>query len=332
MDILTAADEDFVHFTRPPGPRLPRAYRHWRESYFFVAHPDRADGDVLLVTLGHHPYRGVVDAYVMVRVDGRLRFDRFSRPAGGDRPDPVAGPVAVTVEEPYRRVGVRASGPGVPVPLELTFTARTAPHALPRGVLDGPGGPVWDQRHMFQSGWFDGAYWVDGERRPVRRWWGQRDHSWGVRDHRNVPAWMWFAVQLPDGMLGLWCWEYPDGSRVFTEGCWAPAGDAPPVPLTSFTHELDWTGADGSPVGYGRDGEAVTGLAGTVTAAFADGSTIRLTGAGAWSARYGRLGGGQQLMAVRTDDGRTGTAIYEITGARHHRFFPVARATGVPQR
>ena len=35
---------------------------------------------------------------------------------------------------------------------------------------------------------------------------------------------------------------------------------------------------------------------------------------------------------TRTDDGRTGTAVYEITGARHHRFFPVARATGVPQR
>ena len=27
-------------------------------------------------------------------------------------------------------------------------------------------------------------------------------------------------------------------------------------------------------------------------------------------------------MRVRTDDGRTGTAIYEVTGARHHRYFP----------
>lgn len=27
-------------------------------------------------------------------------------------------------------------------------------------------------------------------------------------------------------------------------------------------------------------------------------------------------------MRVRTDDGREGTAIYEVTGARHHHFFP----------
>jgi len=32
--------------------------------------------------------------------------------------------------------------------------------------------------------------------------------------------------------------------------------------------------------------------------------------------------GGLNLMRVRTDDGREGTAIYEVTGARHHHFFP----------
>ena len=31
-------------------------------------------------------------------------------------------------------------------------------------------------------------------------------------------------------------------------------------------------------------------------------------------------------MTVRSDDGWEGTAIYEITGAHHHRYFPVARA------
>jgi hypothetical protein len=35
-------------------------------------------------------------------------------------------------------------------------------------------------------------------------------------------------------------------------------------------------------------------------------------------------------MLVRTSDGWTGTAIYELTGAHHHRYFPVARATGLP--
>jgi hypothetical protein len=38
--------------------------------------------------------------------------------------------------------------------------------------------------------------------------------------------------------------------------------------------------------------------------------------------------GGLNLMRVTTGDGRQGTAIYEITGARHHHFFPDAVVEG----
>jgi hypothetical protein len=34
------------------------------------------------------------------------------------------------------------------------------------------------------------------------------------------------------------------------------------------------------------------------------------------------------VMRVRTGDGRQGTAVYEITGARHHHFFPDAVVDG----
>jgi hypothetical protein len=43
------------------------------------------------------------------------------------------------------------------------------------------------------------------------------------------------------------------------------------------------------------------------------------------------MGGGQHLMAVRTDDGREGSAIYEITGASHARYFPVPRSDALPR-
>ena len=39
---------------------------------------------------------------------------------------------------------------------------------------------------------------------------------------------------------------------------------------------------------------------------------------------------GLSEVLVKTDDGRTGTAIYELTGAHHHRYFPVARADNLP--
>jgi len=43
-----------------------------------------------------------------------------------------------------------------------------------------------------------------------------------------------------------------------------------------------------------------------------------------------RLGGGLSEMTVRTSDGRVGTAIYEVTGQWHHRYFPLPRGEKFP--
>jgi hypothetical protein len=60
------------------------------------------------------------------------------------------------------------------------------------------------------------------------------------------------------------------------------------------------------------------------------GRTVAIEGEGPRCAFYGPFGGGQHQMRVRTDDGREGTAIYELTGCSHHRYFPIARAENLP--
>jgi hypothetical protein len=121
--------------------------------------------------------------------------------------------------------------------------------------------------------------------------------------------WMWLAVQLPDGMAALWHWEYADGARVYTDGCFAPADGSDPVPVVDVRHALEWIDSAGDGVSYG---------------------SIGLDARGRWAQRYGDLGGGLNEVTVRTDDGREGTAIYELTGAHHHRYFPIARAERLP--
>jgi hypothetical protein len=321
-------DEAFVHLADAAS-----APPHWRESCYYVAHRPDGPGDVLILTVASRPSRGVYECYQMGRIDGALTFARFARAAGDAcRLTMAVGPALVEVVKPYELVRLRVlpEHHGVPFGMDLTWSARTRPYVLPRGAVSAGGRVVWDQRQVFQSGRFDGSYTVAGVRRPVRRWWGQRDHSWGVRDHQRAPMWIWLAIQLPDGMFGLWCWEDPAGRRSYCEGCWAPAGDRPPVPVTGFRHQLGWTGAGGRPVGYGRDGAQVAGLAGRVELTLADGRRVAVTGAGSWNARYGRRGGGQHHLAVRTDDGRSGTAVYELTGCHHHRYFPVPRGSRRP--
>jgi hypothetical protein len=141
---------------------------------------------------------------------------------------------------------------------------------------------------------------------------------------------MWFAIQFDEGMVGVWNWEYPNGARVYTDGCFAPAGMGDPIPVVDFRYDLRWIDASGAEVGYGRDGDDVVGLAGTSWFTLEGGRVIEVEAEGRWAQRYGPLGGGLVEAEVRTTDGWTGTAIYEVTGAHHHRFFPVARAGRLP--
>jgi hypothetical protein len=286
----------------------------------------------LILSVAGHPSRAVVECFQMGRAGGALVFARHTRPYGDDPHRLAAGPASVDVLDEHGTVRLRVAdgAPGVPFGLDLTFAARTRPYRMSRGKLEVDGRLVWDQHHVIQSGHVDGTYTRDGRTTRVDRWSAQRDHSWGVRDHLRCPMWMWLAIQLPDGMLGVWCWERASGERVYTDGCWAPAGGAPVIPVVAFEHELRWTSASGRSVDYGAHGEDVEGLAGRVVFHLAEGGSVTVEGSGSWIARYGRRGGGQHQMAVRTSDGRSGVGVYEVTGGHHHRYFPVSRIRSIP--
>ena len=331
MPRLTSADELFSHQIPEPLPNVAVHHEHWRESYFFVLHPQSGDGDVVILTMAHFPGRKELDSLQLGRVQGEFIYARHGRPYGDDPHTPAVGPVSIEIVEPFKTVHLRVTDSAeVPVALDLMFEARTSAYALRRGTMKRGDEIIWDQSHMIQAGTFNGSYSRDGVSYEVKNWRGQRDHSWGIRDHARCPFWMWLAIQLEDGMLGVWHWEYANGARLFTDGCFAPAGGGEPVPVIDFHHELNWTDSDGKPVSYARDGNEVRGLAGAVEFTLEGGEMVLVEGEGTWAIPYGSLGGGQQLMKVRTDDGRTGSAIYELTGAHHHLYFPVARGDDLP--
>lgn len=329
MPRLTAADETFLHQIPEPFPNVVHHHDHWRDSYFFILHPRTEPGDVIILTMAHFPKRQMMDSLQLGQIDGQHIFARYERPYGEDPYSTVVGPVTVDIVEPYETVRLHADA-GATVVLDLTFTARTQPYGLRRGTMKRGDEIIWDQSHMIQSGNYAGTYTHNGVTHAVDNWWGQRDHSWGIRDHARCPLWMWLAIQLPDGMLGVWHWEYANGAPVYTDGCFAPADGSDPIPVVDFRHELHWTDRGGEPADYGRSGEGTVGLAGRVQFVLVDGRTVTVDAEGTRCAPYGALGGGLHQMTVRTDDGRTGTAIYELTGAHHHRYFPIPRSDNLP--
>ena len=328
---LTPLDEGLCHQVPEPFPTPFVDHHHWRESLFFIAHPPEGLGDVIILTLASFPTRGEMDALQLGRIGDTHTLARHVRELGDDPHALVAGPVTIDIVEPFKTLQLHvAEDPAAPVALDLTFTARTPHYALRRGTMKYQDETIWDQSHMIQSGWFNGTLLHQGRTIEVKDWWGQRDHSWGIRDHARCPMWMWLAIQLPDGMIGVWNWELPDGTLVFRDGAFCPADGAEPIPISDFQYDLHWIDASGNPTSYERDGESVTGIAGRVDLAFEDGQKVGIDATGRWAQRYGPVGGGLNEVTVTTDDGRVGTAIYECTGAYHHHFFPVARAEGLP--
>ncbi|MCW2607499.1 MAG: hypothetical protein JWO60_2192 [Frankiales bacterium] len=325
MALPTAADEEFGHQLPELRPVVASPGPHWRESFFFEAHDPSGTGDAVFVTLASRPGAGRMDSLQMGRVGGAQVLGYLDR-ALGDDPLTTAVPGArVEVVRPYEEIRVWADPDLSPLGVDLVWRARTQPYALRRGTLRAADGLVWDQSHVLQSGTWSGTYTAGGTTRSADGWLGQRDHSWGVRDHGRCPLWLWFQVQLDDGFLGVWHWELADGAPVYTDGCWAPTGGGDPVPVVGFAHDVAWTGG-----AYGAHGEGVTGLAGTCVFTLADGRRIELEASGEFVRPYEPFHrGGLSVVQVRADDGRTGTAVYEVTGARHHSFFPDTDVDGL---
>ena len=82
---------------------------------------------------------------------------------------------------------------------------------------------------------------------------------------------------------------------------------------------------------YARDGDEVAGIAGHVDIRLEGGREIGIDATGRWAQRYGTSAAGSTRSRSTTDDGRRGTGIYELTGAHHHRYFPIPRAERPPR-
>ena len=118
------------------------------------------------------------------------------------------------------------------------------------------------------------------------------------------------------------------GVRRTAPGSTPTAAGRPPMAATRCRSSTSTTTWNGSQPTARRRSTASTARrwrasAGRSTLTLEGGRRITIDADGSFDRPYEPFQrGGLSQMRVRTDDGREGTAIYEVTGSRHHRYFP----------
>jgi hypothetical protein len=207
--MLTRFDDYPIHQTAEPVAQPSTGDRNFYDRYFFNGYT--RDGDLFFaVALGLYPNRQVMDAAVSVLADGRQHVLRASRLAPAERTDTAVGPIAVSVEEPLRRLRVRVAPNPHGIAGDLVFHARTPAVEEPRFTYRVGTRILMDSTRLTQFGTWEGT--LDAGGRSLRldraRVLGCRDRSWGVRPigepEGGAPGmppqffWLWAPIHFDD--------------------------------------------------------------------------------------------------------------------------------------
>ena len=250
--MITKADDYPVHQTAEPVA-YAGTDRNFYDRYFFNGYS--RDGDVFFgAAMGIYPHLNVIDASFCVAHEGRQYNVHASRCLHMERLDTRAGPIAVEVLEPLRRLRVRVDEPTNGVRAELLFTARAHVIEEPRYTRRIGPRTFLDLTRMTQNGGYEGWIEVAGRRIEVRPdlFLGTRDRSWGVRPigaadaQPPAPAalpqfyWLWAPLNFDDTVVLYDVNQDEEGGVWHQAAFLAPVGDAEPEAMASADSRISF--------------------------------------------------------------------------------------------
>jgi YD repeat-containing protein len=227
VDLLGPLDEELNHQTSEPM-RLPattdhRFYdRHWVEAV-------SPDGEIAMITgIGIYKNMNVCDGFVSVQHDGLQSNVRFSRHLGNDLIAAV-GALRIEVVEPFKELTITLDQGAYPLSCSLTW------HSSRPAYLEASHHEVRNARLVTHTSRYDQAGyltgWIDLDRRRFEpeRWWGVRDHSWGVRPdiggfeapsgkRMGAVLWHWVFATVGADVVHLQMRESGDGALQHLDG------------------------------------------------------------------------------------------------------------------
>jgi hypothetical protein len=191
--------------------------------------------------------------------NGRQHNLRLSRQLRPDHDSTTIGPLSYEVVEPLKTIRLVVDPGDHGFALDLLWDGMLPPHEEGAHFSRTNGRATADYRRFDQAGWVSGWVELAGDRFVADRWWGIRDHSWGVRpgvggfEPLNGPPaaglfgrgglffWMTFMSETGTGYAQIH--EDSDGNRLMLDGHLRfpdGKGGAREVPVVDAHHELQF--------------------------------------------------------------------------------------------
>ena len=256
--MLTPQDDFIGHQLATTFDEVVSPDKSWMERLWWSGHPVPSGDIIFDLGLGYHPNHKVMDAFAGITVGTKQYNIRMSRRLDDDPLTTRVGPLRISVLEGLRRHRLLLEENPSSLSFDIEFSAtmnphREAHHSGGRNVVGGGQDLTRAQQVGRYSGWIK----VAGERFNLtpKTWWGQRDHSWGLRaemrtDETSPPltnypplCWTWAATQFEDHGYG---WFFVDrastGSSYATGEEVLPLGQEPDPDrlVTEVAHDYRW--------------------------------------------------------------------------------------------
>lgn len=260
--MITSFDDYCIHQTAQPVAEPSQSDRNFYDRYWFNGF-DVDAGYFFEIGFGLYPNRRVMDGHFGVTIGGKQYAFHGSRRAPKDRAETQVGPLRVEIVAPMRQVRVQLAPNEHNIECDLLFTAASIAHEEPQNVLYDDGHLIMHNSRFTQMGYWEGYFSVDGQHVEVRRAYGTRDKSWGVRPVGEPQAgapglmnaepgvyWVWCPLNFGDFTTQFGTFEDRDGNSTQVSADRVPlyqsADDIPALEdpgmqaMTDVSHKIHW--------------------------------------------------------------------------------------------
>lgn len=231
--MLTGRD-DFL------GHQIPSTFDHvftsdpmWTERLWFTVE-DISTGKALFdCGLGYYPNKNVQDAFAGIAIDGQQYNIRMSRRLRPDAGQSKVGPLSFHVLEGLKRHRLLLEKNDSGLSFDIEWEARLNPHEEEHHYRRRAGKVVEDLSRYSQLGRASGTITLPTGKTVTldpQQWFGQRDHSWGVRAELRVEIddpkktylppyyYNWICAQFPSAGVQCYFNERAPGNPIYLTG------------------------------------------------------------------------------------------------------------------